>query len=74
MEGYFYQLVRYVEGNASRVNLVARAEDWPWSSLRRPERERGCQDPVFPVLSSWPLPRPVDWLQIVNRPQSPSPV
>ena len=33
-ERYFYQVVRYVERNALRANLVARAEDWLWSSLR----------------------------------------
>ena len=47
-------------------NLVARAEDWLWSSLRRAERD----DPAFPILSDWPLPRPSDWLEIVNQPQS----
>ncbi len=65
-EDYFYQVVRYVERNALRANLVARAEQWPWSSLRRGERD----DPPFPILSPWPLPRPADWLEIVNRPQS----
>ena len=65
-EGYFYQVVRYVERNALRANLVARAEAWPWSSLRRAERE----DRAFPILSAWPLPRPADWLEIVNQPQS----
>jgi|GEM_PF-5469636 len=55
-EDYFYQVVRYVE----------RAESWRWSSLRRVERE----DPAFPMLSAWPLPRPTDWLQLVNRPQT----
>ena len=65
-EGYFYQVVRYVERNALRTNLVTRAEEWPWSSLRRGERD----DAAFPLLSSWPLPRPVDWLEIVNQPQS----
>ncbi len=64
--GYFYQVVRYVERNALCANLVARAEDWLWSSLRRAERD----DPAFPILSDWPLPRPSDWLQIVNQPQS----
>jgi len=34
-EDYFYQVVRYVERNALRANLVARAEQWLWSSLRR---------------------------------------
>src|SRR5208337_1583869 len=60
-EDYFYQVVRYVERNALRANLVERAESWRWSSLRRVERE----DPAFPILSTWPLPRPADWLQIV---------
>ena len=46
-ENYFYQVVRYVERNALRANLVARAEAWLWSSLRRWERE----DPAFPMLS-----------------------
>src|SRR5271157_4636499 len=63
---YFYQVVRYVERNALRANLVERAESWRWSSLRRVERE----DPAFPMLSAWPLPRPTDWLQLVNRPQT----
>ena len=52
----FYQVIRYVERNALRANLVERAEAWPWSSLRRWERE----DPAFPILSAWPLPRPAN--------------
>ena len=47
-------------------DFVERAESWRWSSLRRVERE----DPAFPILSTWPLPRPTDWLQIVNQPQT----
>ena len=62
---YFYHVVRYVERNALRANLVARAECWLWSSLRRGERD----DPAFPTLSLWPLPRPANWLEIVNQPQ-----
>src|SRR5271157_763473 len=60
-EDYFYQVVRYVERNALRANHVERAESSRWSSLRRVERE----DPAFPILSAWPLPRPTDWLQLV---------
>ena len=67
-EEYFYQVVRYVERNALRANLVERAELWRWSSLAR-ERSR-IEEVAFPILSSWPLPRPADWLEIVNRPQS----
>ena len=65
-EEYFYQVVRYVERNALRANLVERAEAWPWSSLRRTDGE----DPASPILSPWPLPRPADWLQLVNQPQT----
>jgi hypothetical protein len=60
------KVVCYVERNALLANLVACAEAWPWSSLRRVERE----DPLFPILSEWLLTRPADWLEIVNRPQS----
>jgi putative transposase len=65
-EDYFYQVVRYVERNALRANLVTRAESWCWSSLGYASR----RDPAFPILSDWPLARPTDWLEIVNRPQS----
>jgi len=65
-EDHFYRVVRYVERNALRAGLVDRAEVWPWSSLGRAARD----DPKRPLLSSWPLPRPADWLEIVNRPQS----
>jgi putative transposase len=64
-DDYFYQVVRYVERNAMRANLAERAEAWPWSSLGGPSR------PDWPpLLSTWPLSRPRDWLEIVNRPQS----
>jgi putative transposase len=65
-EDYFYQVVRYVERNALRANLVERAEAWRWSSLRRAERE----DPAFPILANWPVPRPTDWGQLVHQPQT----
>ena len=67
-DDYFYQVVRYVERNAVRANLVERAEAWPWSSLRRAERET----PAFRILSTWPLPRPAKWAQFVNQPQTES--
>ncbi len=65
-EGYFYQVVRYVERNALRANLVSQAESWRWSSLSR--RPRAGHDAS--LLSEWPVPRPVDWLAHVQRPQS----
>ncbi len=65
-DDYFYQVVRYVERNALRANLVQRAEWWPWSSL-------GClarDDIPAAVLSAWPLPRPDNWVEMVNEPQT----
>jgi len=67
-DDYFYQVVRYVERNPLRANLVSRAELWPWSSL-------GClvrADSPRDVLSVWPLPRPARWTELVNEPQTES--
>jgi len=64
---HFYRVVRYVERNALRANLVQRAEDWRWSSLWR--RQRPDAKPLIP-LADWPLPLPPDWLEIVNQPQT----
>jgi putative transposase len=63
---YFYQLVRYVERNALRANLVTRAELWPWSSLT----QEGCRLSKAVRLAEWPLPRPSDWIELVNRCQT----
>ena len=58
-------VLRYVERNPLRANLVRRAEDWAWSSLawlptgKRPE-----------LLAEWPVARPRHWLSKVNAPQS----
>jgi putative transposase len=65
-EDYFYQVLRYVEGNALRAGLAGRAESWRWSSLGRPDRG----NPACSWLAIWPLPRPADWIEIVNQPQS----
>lgn len=62
---HFYSLVRYVERNALRANLVERAEDWPWCSVSR----RIASEARLP-LSDWPLPRPSRWKEHINRPQS----
>jgi putative transposase len=62
---HFLWVCRYVERNALRASLVNRAEDWPWSSLARRH-----QHPSTSWLSQWPVPRPRDWSDIVNRPQT----
>ncbi|MCP4593840.1 MAG: transposase [bacterium] len=55
-------VMRYVEANALRANLVDRAEDWPWSSLAV---QRAKQPSGF--LHRGPVDRPRSWLAAVNR-------
>jgi putative transposase len=54
-------VLRYVERNPLRAGLVARAEDWPWSSLH----------PAPVAAPSWldpgPAPRGQGWVEEVNR-------
>ena len=64
---YFYQVVRYVERNALRANLVTTADAWRWSSLWR--REHGTADDRK-LLCRWPLPRSRRWCEHVNQPQT----
>lgn len=64
-EDYFYQVIRYVERNALRANLVERAEQWRWSSLCPGRRESHSE-----ILAAWPLPRPANWIDMVNEPQT----
>jgi len=58
-------LCRYVERNALRAGLVERAEQWRWGSLWR--RVSGA-DEQREVLAPWPVDRPRNWVQLVNRP------
>jgi len=67
MDEHFLRLCRYVERNALRAKLVARAEDWRWSSLWHRGHATGV-----PWLHDWPVPMPERWLQHVNKPESES--
>jgi putative transposase len=58
-------LLRYVERNALRKNLVSRAEDWLWGSLNW--RSSGLS-PV--ALTAPPVPLPRGWVDWVNLPQT----
>jgi putative transposase len=64
---HFYTVVRYVERNALRAGLVAQAQAWRWSSLWR--QELGSRDERA-LLARWPVPRPRNWLELVNAPQT----
>lgn len=55
-------VVRYVERNPLRANLVTRAQDWPWSSLpKRSHAEPGGAPDAGPVAL------PKRWTSFVNR-------
>lgn len=63
---YFYQVMRYVERNALRAELVDRAEAWRWGSLWR--RLHGTPEQRA-ILGPWPVAKPRQWAQLVNEPQ-----
>jgi putative transposase len=64
---HFYTVCRYVERNPLRAKLVRRAENWRWGSLWR--RSHSLDQPD-PLLSTWPLPMPDAWPDLVQRPQT----
>lgn len=60
-ERHLFTAWLYVERNALTAHLVARAEDWPWSSAARPE----CASSTF-VADSCPYPRLPNWVDLLN--------
>ena len=58
-------LLRYVERNALRSNLVDQAQDWEWGSLSWRQAASG---PVR--LAASPTPLPSEWVAYVNQPQT----
>jgi putative transposase len=60
---HLLSVLRYVERNPLRANLVPRAEDWAWSSLSwRPSGKRP------ELLSDGPVSIPRNWVSLVNKP------
>ena len=55
---HFLIACRYVERNPLRAGLVAKAQDWPWSSV-------GSAAAIV-KLSEWPIERDEDWLRWLN--------
>ena len=66
-DSHLVTVLRYVERNALRAGLVARAEHWPWGSLAW----RLGQAPS-PGLADPPVPLPADWAAYVNQLQTPA--
>ena len=64
-DGHFLTVCRYVERNALRAELVARAENWRWGSLWRWLQPA---EPAPAWLSAWPIPRLPNWVEKVNEP------
>ena len=65
-ESYLYNVLLYVEANPLRAKLVARAEDWPWSSLSRARVWDGLVEVPRPKLA--PGDRAQHWHEAVNQP------
>ena len=63
-DAHFLTVCRYVERNALRAELTARAEDWRWGSLWRWQQS---VEPVPALLSPWPIPRSPNWVARVNE-------
>lgn len=68
-DSYFLTLVRYVEKNALKAKLVKKAENWKWSSVWR--RESGTIKQKK-LLSSWPVTKPTNYIDWLNKPQTQS--
>lgn len=58
-------VLRYVERNPLRAELVKRAEEWRWSSL-----QSWLTGSEPKLIHEGPVPRWVEWLKYVNEPQT----
>ncbi len=56
-------VLRYVERNPLRANLVQSAADWFWSSISRTQASHGLK-------TQGPLPTPDNWLEYVDQPHT----
>jgi len=66
-DNHFLTLVRYVERNARKANLVQKAENWKWSSVWRREKGTNKQKKL---LSSWTISEPEYYLRWLNTAQT----
>lgn len=56
-------VMRYVERNPLRANLVETAADWDWSSIGRTNATHGLTTPA-------PVNKPDNWLDVVDKPHT----
>jgi len=64
---HFLTLVRYVERNPKKANLVKKPENWKWGSVWR--RENGTEKQKK-LLSEWIISEPKDYLKYLNETQN----
>lgn len=65
---HLLSVMRYVERNPLRANLVERAEDWQWGSAWVRQQKQTTADTWLAPLQDPPLPR--QWRAWVNKPQT----
>jgi putative transposase len=58
---HYWKVLRYIERNPLRAGLVARSEDWEWSSINPSPRSGPAG-----LLSAGPLPKRARWTNYVN--------
>jgi putative transposase len=66
-DDHLLTVLRYVERNPLRAQLVGRAEAWRWSSLGQQHQGQGL---LRSLLHPGPVPRPKGWLEWVNQAQT----
>lgn len=59
-ERYYFNLLRYIEQNPARANLVRACRDWRWSSLAERNGNGRC------LLDDGPVALPFEWHQLVE--------
>jgi putative transposase len=64
-DAHLLTVCRYVERNAVRAGLVARAGQWRWGSGWHHQAGEGTVP-----LSAWPIERPAGWERWVNEPET----
>ncbi|MDG2128288.1 MAG: transposase [Fuerstiella sp.] len=60
-DNHYFTVLCYVERNPLRANMVARSQDWEWSSLQPTPRSGPAG-----LLSNGPLPKRSQWTRFVN--------
>jgi len=59
--GAVLRVAKYVESNALNARIVARAEDYRWSSA-----SVHAVDDDRPIIAEWPVEKPREWLTLLN--------